>query len=424
VIVVFDKKSCERCGIEYRASASGTRGKQVCPDCCKHCSKCGANLPLQRWFGQTSSVETALFGPMVYAQREYKDKPWIGSGLCTDCYNRKISQEEEEERILRKAKLVEAKEILKTPTVWECNYCKAINRGNLCDNCGSPRKKTAANVFNPSKNEVASRTQESRTENQKQFVTKQEINQQKEEYPHENKSNLSHSEPIFKKKNVLIGLSLLILLLSVGASSIYLANTFASKNTIPSTFDDVRSFPTLTPIPTPHSIVELLPTPTSIFTPLSSPTPNPSPTPNITPATTPAPSTNPTSTPTLIPTATPIPTPTPIPQLYPLTTQIILSTSGDSDIITINNTTQTFKYWELMYNITYRYSPYSNATHNQIRYFESSMGLLYPNGTRATNTHGTWTSEGVFVTSSNIQAYEIIAYGYNEDWRSANGRVW
>jgi hypothetical protein len=27
------------------------------------------------------------------------------------------------------------------PMEWECPYCKTINRGNFCSNCGSPRKR-------------------------------------------------------------------------------------------------------------------------------------------------------------------------------------------------------------------------------------------------------------------------------------------
>jgi hypothetical protein len=78
---------------------------------------------------------------MVFAQREYLEKPWIGSGLCVECYGKKLSQEEEEQRLLKEAKLARAREILETPTVWECGYCKTVNRGKFCANCGSPKKK-------------------------------------------------------------------------------------------------------------------------------------------------------------------------------------------------------------------------------------------------------------------------------------------
>jgi hypothetical protein len=151
---MFDKKECERCGKEYRGSnMSSSRGKSLCLDCVKHCSVCEKKLPYERWFGQSCSVGTALFTPlalMPLAQREHLDKPWIGSGLCVECYSRKAAQEEDEEKLLREAKLAKAREILQTPTNWECGYCKTINRGKFCSNCGSPRKKqeSSVNTFN------------------------------------------------------------------------------------------------------------------------------------------------------------------------------------------------------------------------------------------------------------------------------------
>ena len=52
-----------------------------------------------------------------------------------------MAQEAEEEQLLREAKLAKAREVLETPTVWECEYCKTVNRGRFCSNCGSPRRK-------------------------------------------------------------------------------------------------------------------------------------------------------------------------------------------------------------------------------------------------------------------------------------------
>jgi hypothetical protein len=133
---MFEKKTCERCGKQYSMrTISENKGRHLCRDCVKSCSICGANLPMSNWLGQTYTVN-----PLAHSF-ERQEKPWIGSGMCMACFNKKIEQEEQEQELIRKAKLAHAKEILETPTVWECIYCKTINRGNFCANCGSPRKK-------------------------------------------------------------------------------------------------------------------------------------------------------------------------------------------------------------------------------------------------------------------------------------------
>jgi hypothetical protein len=54
---------------------------------------------MERWFGQSMSVGTGIglaFTPLALlpsAQREHLEKPWIGSGLCVECYNKKVSRE-------------------------------------------------------------------------------------------------------------------------------------------------------------------------------------------------------------------------------------------------------------------------------------------------------------------------------------------
>jgi len=74
-------------------------------------------------------------------------KPHFGSGLCKTCFDKKREQERENYRIIEEAKIKQAKEILETPTVWECPHCDMVNRGNFCPNCGSPRKKKKSTNF-------------------------------------------------------------------------------------------------------------------------------------------------------------------------------------------------------------------------------------------------------------------------------------
>jgi rubrerythrin len=84
----------------------------------------------------------AFVGNPLTQAMERQQKPWIGSGLCMDCYNAKTTREEKEQQFIREAQLREAKDIINTPIVWDCPYCKTVNRGNFCSNCGSPRKRT------------------------------------------------------------------------------------------------------------------------------------------------------------------------------------------------------------------------------------------------------------------------------------------
>lgn len=58
-----------------------------------------------------------------------------------DCYNAKIKREEAELRLIRQGQIREARDTLETPVNWGCPYCQAVNRGNFCSNCGSPRKR-------------------------------------------------------------------------------------------------------------------------------------------------------------------------------------------------------------------------------------------------------------------------------------------
>lgn len=136
---MFEKKTCERCGKQYRMrTISENRGKFYCPDCLKLCSKCGKKLPRSNYLGETTSLGTAVFGTYKDTQSEFLQKPWIGSGLCNECYWN-------EQDILKQAKLKKAQETLETPTFWECGYCKTVNKGNFCSNCGATRKKSQEN---------------------------------------------------------------------------------------------------------------------------------------------------------------------------------------------------------------------------------------------------------------------------------------
>ena len=138
---MFSKKKCERCGKEYRMrTISENRGEYLRNDCVTHCSVCEKKLPISHRFGEQSSLFTAFTIPYTEARKEYLEKPWIGSGLCMECYNAKVEKEQKEQKLPREAQLRQAKEILETPTVWKCEYCKTVNRGNFCSNCGSPRR--------------------------------------------------------------------------------------------------------------------------------------------------------------------------------------------------------------------------------------------------------------------------------------------
>lgn len=133
---MFEKKTCERCGKQYSMrTISENRSKHFCRDCVKTCSSCGKQLPMAHWFGQTYTANAFAHS------LEKQEKPWVGSGICLECYNGKITQEEKEQKLIREAQLAQAKEILETPSVWECTYCKTVNKGNFCSNCGSSRKK-------------------------------------------------------------------------------------------------------------------------------------------------------------------------------------------------------------------------------------------------------------------------------------------
>jgi hypothetical protein len=94
--------------------------------------------------GVKMTAGTALFTPIAMLQvsgkLERQEKPWIGSGLCMDCYHTKERKEQEELAIIKEAKLRKAKEIIETPMTWTCQYCNAVNRGNFCFNCGSPKQ--------------------------------------------------------------------------------------------------------------------------------------------------------------------------------------------------------------------------------------------------------------------------------------------
>lgn len=139
---MFEKKTCERCGKQYRMrTISENKGRYYCSDCLKKCLVCGNKLPMRLWFGQTCSVTQGLFGNPFTQAKEREEKPWIGSGLCMDCYRKKVEKEKEEQKLIREAQLSQAKEILETPTVWVCHYCNTVNRGRFCSNCGASRKK-------------------------------------------------------------------------------------------------------------------------------------------------------------------------------------------------------------------------------------------------------------------------------------------
>jgi len=139
---MFEKKTCERCGKQYRIKTiSENKGRSYCNDCLKKCLVCGKKLPFAHFFGQTSSATQAFFGNVFTQAKEREEKHWIGSGLCMDCYRKKVDKEQEEHRLIKEAQLAQAKEALETPNVWVCRYCHTVNRGRFCSECGASRKK-------------------------------------------------------------------------------------------------------------------------------------------------------------------------------------------------------------------------------------------------------------------------------------------
>lgn len=137
--------TCEKCGKEYRFFPDHG-GHKLCRDCLHKCSICGQKLPISNIIGAQMTAGTALFTPMAMLQfsgkLERQEKPWIGSGLCMNCYRAKERKELKEQELIKEAQLRQAKDIIETPSTWDCPYCKAINRGNFCQNCGSARKRT------------------------------------------------------------------------------------------------------------------------------------------------------------------------------------------------------------------------------------------------------------------------------------------
>lgn len=134
VWVLFSKKICERCGKEYRfRTISENKGHYLCRECIRHCSKCGKKIPLTNVLGQTFTVLN--FNPI---QKAYEQQTPVGSGLCNKCFY-------EEQELLKQAQLRQAQEVIETPSVWTCEYCQTVNRGNFCFNCGASRKKVNQN---------------------------------------------------------------------------------------------------------------------------------------------------------------------------------------------------------------------------------------------------------------------------------------
>ncbi len=140
-------KTCERCGKTYRFFAD-QGGHRICKDCWNSCSNCGQKLPMANKIGMTMSTGTAFFTPIAMLQIsgkiERQEKPWIGSGLCMNCYHAKEKKEMEEQELIKQAQLRQARDIIETPLTWDCPYCATINRGNFCCNCGSARKRVEA----------------------------------------------------------------------------------------------------------------------------------------------------------------------------------------------------------------------------------------------------------------------------------------
>ena len=130
---MFEKKICERCGKQYSMrTISENRGKHVCRDCLKLCSVCGKKLPQSNILGQSCSMTTAVFGTLQDRRNEFTQRPWIGSGKCDECYWK-------EQDLLKQGQLRQAQETIETPAIWECEYCKTVNTGNFCSNCGGTR---------------------------------------------------------------------------------------------------------------------------------------------------------------------------------------------------------------------------------------------------------------------------------------------
>jgi len=139
--LVFEKKTCERCGKQYRIrTISENKGRHLCRHCIQFCEDCGRKLPQSHRLGQSCSITQAFVGNQLTWAKEREEKPWIGSGLCMDCWRAREQKKTEEEQLIRKAQLAQARETLETPTVWVCQYCRTVNRGRFCSNCGASRK--------------------------------------------------------------------------------------------------------------------------------------------------------------------------------------------------------------------------------------------------------------------------------------------
>ena len=91
---MFQKKTCERCGKQYRQGTfSEKKGRYYCSDCMKKCLVCGGELPVHHEVG--ADVELSRYSA------EIKLIPGIGSGLCMSCYQAKIKKEQGEQQSIR-----------------------------------------------------------------------------------------------------------------------------------------------------------------------------------------------------------------------------------------------------------------------------------------------------------------------------------
>ena len=125
---MLQKKTCERCGKQYwRSTFSEKKGRYYCSDCMKKCLVCGSELPEHHKFG--ADVELSRYSSKI------KLIPGVGSGLCIPCYLARIKKEQGEQLSIRLDR-----ETIETPATWTCSYCKSINSGNFCFNCGSFRR--------------------------------------------------------------------------------------------------------------------------------------------------------------------------------------------------------------------------------------------------------------------------------------------
>jgi len=130
------KRICDFCAIRYNAAIQERVKNGTIKSCyeCGYCEEiihdCGGVDDLGCYIDESYST---------YKCRKFSLNPATNHLIAQKCSSY-ITQKEYQEKCIS-GEIEKAKKALEKPIIWECGYCKAVNKGNFCFNCGSPRKK-------------------------------------------------------------------------------------------------------------------------------------------------------------------------------------------------------------------------------------------------------------------------------------------